>query len=118
MVSHTVTAMAAPIGTLMKNSQCQENASVSSPPTVGPMVGARVAVRPISTVARTRAAPGNNAKLVAKTVGIIAPPRKPWQARNTTMAPSESATPQASEKSVKLAAETVNSTRVDSRRER
>ena len=35
---------------LMKNSQCQENASVRIPPTVGPMVGASVATSPMSGV--------------------------------------------------------------------
>ena len=33
--------------TLMKNSQCQDIASVMMPPTVGPMVGASVATRPM-----------------------------------------------------------------------
>src|SRR5882757_858223 len=32
---------------LMKNSQCQDSASVMNPPTVGPMVGAKVATRPM-----------------------------------------------------------------------
>src|SRR3984893_6188993 len=32
---------------LIKNSQCQDIASVMKPPTVGPMVGARVATRPM-----------------------------------------------------------------------
>src|ERR1700730_14590143 len=32
---------------LMKNSQCQDIASVMMPPTVGPMVGASVATRPM-----------------------------------------------------------------------
>jgi len=35
---------------LMKNSQCQENASVKMPPTVGPMVGASVATSPMNGV--------------------------------------------------------------------
>ena len=43
----------APIETMMpgtrltRNSQCQSKASVSKPPTVGPMVGASVATRPM-----------------------------------------------------------------------
>src|SRR5688572_14161163 len=41
----TVTAI--PGTTLMKNSQCQEKASVRYPPTVGPIVGAKVATKPI-----------------------------------------------------------------------
>ena len=35
---------------LMKNSQCQENASVKMLPTVGPIVGASVATSPMSGV--------------------------------------------------------------------
>ena len=41
-----VTAIPGP--TLTRNSQCQENRSVRYPPIVGPIVGARVATRPIT----------------------------------------------------------------------
>ncbi len=36
-----------PGGMLTRNSQCQEYQSVNSPPTVGPIVGASVATRPM-----------------------------------------------------------------------
>ena len=51
------------------------------------MVGASVAVRPISTEICARLAGGNSRKVVANTVGIIAPPMKPCSARNVTIAP-------------------------------
>ena len=63
--------------TFTRNSQCQEKAWVSQPPSVGPMVGASVAVRPMMTMAEARLAPGNSRKLAANTVGIMAPPMKP-----------------------------------------
>ena len=81
------------------------------------MVGASVAVRPISTDICVRFSPGNSRKVVANTVGIIAPPMKPWAARNTTISPRLEAPAQASENSVKPSALATNSTRVDSRRD-
>src|SRR6478672_2846007 len=43
----TPTVMPMPGTILMKNNQCHDMASVISPPTVGPMVGASVATRPM-----------------------------------------------------------------------
>src|SRR3954471_11097163 len=43
----TPTVMPMPGTMLMKNSQCHDIASVMYPPIVGPMVGARVATRPM-----------------------------------------------------------------------
>src|ERR1700688_3475535 len=43
----TPTVMMMPGTTLMKNSQCHDIRSVMMPPTVGPMVGASVATRPM-----------------------------------------------------------------------
>src|SRR5882672_3941370 len=43
----TPTVMPMPGTMLMKNSQCQDSASVMTPPTVGPTVGASVATRPM-----------------------------------------------------------------------
>ena len=90
---------------------------MSQPPSVGPMVGASVAVRPISTEICARRAPGNSRNEVANTVGIIAPPMKPCSARNVTIAPRLSEKAQAAEKMVKPSALMVNSTRVDSSRD-
>ena len=81
MKAKTAAAMARPTGTLMRNSQCHDIAWVSQPPKVGPMVGASVAVRPISTETPVRRLGGKSRKVVANTVGIIAPPRKPCSAR-------------------------------------
>ncbi len=90
---------------------------MSQPPSVGPMVGAIVAVSPITTDMRVRCSPRNSRKVVANTVGIIAPPMKPWAARNTTISPSPVAPAQSNEKTVKPSALATNSTRVDSSRD-
>ena len=82
------------------------------------MVGASVAVRPITTLIRTRRGPWNRMKEVAKTVGIIAPPMKPCMARKTIIIGRFVAVAQSSENSVKPAADAVNSTRVESSRDR
>src|SRR4051812_41760635 len=42
-----------------------------------------VATKPIITDTPARFSSGNSEKLVAKTVGIIAPPRNPWSERKT-----------------------------------
>ena len=69
------------------------------------MVGAMVATRPISTEMPARRSGGNRMKEAAKTVGIIAPPRKPCSARNTIIDSMFQATAQARLARVKLAAE-------------
>src|ERR1700732_810893 len=43
----TPTVMPMPGTMLMKNSQCHDTASVMKPPTVGALVGAKVAIRPM-----------------------------------------------------------------------
>lgn len=55
---------------------------------------------------------------VAKTAGIIAPPKNPCNARRTIISGSEVASAQASEKAVKPRQEATNSTRVDHSRDR
>ena len=45
--THTPMVMPMPGTMLMKNSQCHDIMSVMKPPTVGPMVGASVATRPM-----------------------------------------------------------------------
>ncbi|MNE27281.1 hypothetical protein D3C80_1206860 [compost metagenome] len=66
---------------MMKKSQRQLSHSVRCPPSVGPTVGARVTIRPMMTLAVTRFSGGKAVKATAKTVGIMAPPRKPCSAR-------------------------------------
>ncbi len=56
-------------------------------------------------------------KALVNTVGIIGPPRKPWSARKTIMLRMSQAQPQSRLVSVKPAAETQNSQRVDMTRE-
>ena len=48
--AHTTTLMTIPIGKLMRKSQCQEKAEVRMPPSVGPTVGASVAINPTITL--------------------------------------------------------------------
>ena len=103
---------------LIRKSQCQEKAWVRYPPTVGPSVGAAVATSPMITLTPARFSGGKRAKLVAKTVGIMAPPRKPCAARNTIMELRFQAAAQSALASVKHPADSVNSTRVVSTRER
>ena len=113
----TTVASTAPTGTLIRNKKCHENCSVSHPPSVGPIVGAMVAVRPISTETRLRRAPWNNRKEVANTVGIIAPPMKPCAARKAIISPKPLAPAQPRENSVNPTALTTNKTRVDNNRD-
>ena len=77
-----------------------------------------VATRPIITDTPARFSGGKIVKLVAKTVGIIAPPMKPWSARQTIIVSMLPAKAQATLVRVKPAAATVNSTRVDMMRDR
>src|SRR3977135_3681247 len=80
---------------------------------VGPSVGARDAREPthvseIATVGRLK-----NGKAAVNTVGIIEPPRNPCRARKTIMLWMFHAQPHSRLVSVKPAAETQNSHRVD-----
>jgi hypothetical protein len=81
------------------------------------MVGASVAVSPITTDICWRWLPWNSRNTVANTVGIMAPPRKPWQARKTIISPRPVALAQSSENSVKPSALHTNRTRVDRSRD-
>ncbi len=97
----------------MKNSQCQEATSVIQPPSVGPRVGARVAMMPSTAGISACCLPSNSTKPVANTVGIMAPPTKPCTARNAIITSRFQAKPQAMLAMVKAPAETVNSQRVE-----
>src|SRR4051812_34609242 len=103
---------------LARNSQCQEKVWVRYPPSVGPSVGAMVATRPISTERKFRRSGGNTMKEVAKTVGIIAPPRKPCSARKMIIELMSQASAHIAEVTVNPAAAIAKKTRVDISRER
>ena len=118
MQVHTSTETITPGSRLIRNSQCHELCSVIQPPSEGPMVGAMVATSPISTEMLLRHSRGNIMKLAANVTGIIAPPMKPWMARNTIMDSMSPASAHSSELSAKPADEIVNSTRVDISRAR
>ena len=64
----------------MKNSQRQLKSSVRWPPRVGPIVGARVTMRPTTTLAVRRFSGGKTVMAVAKIGGIIAPANSPCRA--------------------------------------
>src|SRR5690242_12784215 len=77
-----------------------------------------VATRPISTERKFRFSGGKTMKEVAKTVGIIAPPRKPCSARKMIIELMSQASAHKADVSVKPAAAMAKKTRVDMRRER
>src|SRR5258706_1981554 len=111
-------AIALPGTRLMKNSQRQLKLSVIQPPTVGPSVGASVAVTPSTAGTMARRLPVNSANPVAKTVGTIAPPTNPCTARNTVIDWMSQAIPQKRLDVVNRTAESVNSQRVEIASER
>src|SRR5262249_27499262 len=81
----TTPATTIPAGTLIRNSQCHEYRSVIKPPTVGPSVGASIAITPAIIVARTRWRPSTNIRnTVENTSGIRNPPKNPWTTRAAT----------------------------------
>src|SRR4051812_38442149 len=80
---------------------------------VGPSVGASDDSAPMVAAATTTLGPLKKAKAAVNTVGIIEPPRKPCSARNTIMLLMPQAQPHIRLVTVKPAAETLNSQRVD-----
>src|SRR6266853_1120133 len=103
---------------LMKNSQCQDMASVMRPPTVGPMVGASVATKPMIGPTIWNFERGNTVKADANTVGIMPAPRNPWIARHRIICSIDEANPQKKLAMVKPAADIANSNRVPNARDR
>src|SRR5258708_40028763 len=99
---------------LTKNSQRHDQLSVIQPPTTGPRVGASEARPPITEAAITRCLPWKKKKAEVKTVGIIAPPRKPCRARKMIIDWMFQAPPHNRLASVNPAEDRVNSQRVDS----
>jgi len=100
----------------MKNSQRQSRWAVIQPPSVGPSAGASVPARPRIAGMRACFSPVNRVKPAAKVVGTMAPPTKPWIVRKNTMDSMFQDRPQPMLASVKPAADSVNSQRVDSSR--
>ena len=98
---------------LRKKSQRQPRLSVIQPPIAGPSVGASVDITPSTASAPAASAPSKKMKPVANASGIIAPPTKPWMARNTTIDGRSQAAPHARLVTVKAAAEATNTQRVD-----
>src|ERR1700758_2246733 len=84
---------------------------------VGPSVGANDDSAPTHAAAMTTRGPLKNANAAVKTVGIIEPPRKPCRARKTIMLWMFHAAPHSRLASVKPAADTANSQRVDMTRD-
>src|ERR1019366_4486783 len=64
-----------PIGTLIKNSQCQLAEVTSHPPSVGPTAGATMAAIPHMAMARPWRSRGNNSRMIAIPTGTMAPPQ-------------------------------------------
>ena len=101
-----------PGGTLMKNSQRHESASVRWPPRVGPTVGAMVTIMPTMTVAVMRRSGGKAVKAVAKTGGIMAPAASPCRARAKIIMSIEVQRPAQTLVAMKAAQATMNIGRV------
>ena len=80
------------------------------------MVGAKVAIKPMTGEKIKRCFGGKMVKSVANTVGIIAPPRKPCSARHTIISPIELESAHMMLISVKLAAADTKSQRVEKMR--
>ena len=102
-----------PGGTLIRNSQCQENRSVTNPPMLGPKVGASIANSPATNVARDRPGQSNIRKIAENTSGISAPPQKPWTTRAEIKDQNPVDPAQARLAAVKPPAQTTKAPRVD-----
>ena len=82
------------------------------------MVGASVATSPIKVEIIACRERGNTMKAVAKTVGIMPPPIKPWIARHTIISPMLDDMPHIRLAKVKPPAEIANTHRVPSARDK
>ena len=82
------------------------------------MVGASVATSPISGVIRPMRERGKIMNEVAKTVGIMAPPIKPWMSRHAIISLIEVDSPHIRLAAVKPAAEMAKRIRVPNARDR
>ena len=80
------------------------------------MVGARVAIKPMTGENSRRCFVGKIVNNVENTVGIIAPPRKPCNARHTIISPMELERAHIKLIKVKLAAAATNNHRVEKMR--
>ncbi len=94
---------AAPIGTLTKNSQCQDRCSVRKPPNGGPRAGIS-AVGTMSTFdSFIRSCGGNVRNSSVIPTGVSSPPAMPCTTRASTRTGRSWASPQAAEAAVKTA---------------
>ncbi len=101
-------------GTMIKNSQCQLDASVIQPPSDGPSVGAKVETMPSTAGTIARCLPWNSVKPVREHRGHIAPPTKPGSRGRWSSTRCSHAMPHIRLEIVNRTAESVNSQRVDS----
>ena len=69
-------------GTFIRNAQCQESWSTSTPASVGPAIGPRIIGTPTMLITRPiRSGPATLASIIIPT-GIVAPPATPCSTRN------------------------------------
>src|SRR5512138_683589 len=73
----------APMGTLMKKIQCQDQLSVIHPPSSGPMMGPNMTPTPKIDMASPCWAGGKVSSRMDWEIGCSAPPAMPWKTRNT-----------------------------------
>src|SRR5271163_3348656 len=83
------------------------------PPTVGPRVGASIAIIPAIIVARTRADPSNITNTAENASGIRNPPQNPCATRADTSHPKLGAAAQAALAAVKPRTQVEKAPRVD-----
>ena len=89
---------------------------MTKPPMLGPRVGASIASRPATNVARVRAGQSNIRKIAEKTSGISAPPQNPCTTRAGISDQKPVDPAQARLAAVKPQTQATKAPRVDSRR--
>ena len=89
--SHTRNRLRQPNGRLMRNTQCQEYASVR------PMAGAITTVSPYNAKEAGRSRNGNESAKIDCSTGASPPPPRPWTTRHSRISGSELAVAQSSE---------------------
>ena len=92
---------AIPIGRLTKKTQRHESSVTRSPPSTGPMAGAKAVPMVIMLAARTRSDGGNTRNSIAMPTGTNMPPPAPWMTRKMTSSVMFCASPQRTDPNVK-----------------
>ena len=92
-----------PTGTLIRNTQRQDQVSVSQPPSIGPRIGAKMMPTATTENARPRCDGSNVSRMMDCWFGCSPPPKKPCSRRNTTSSLRLVAMPHRNEHTVNMA---------------